>query len=533
MDTFVRDNLPPLDQWPELLFELPELQYPRMLNCTTALLDAPLLRGRGECHAFILDGEKWTYRELHCTVCRIANFLVADLGLIPGNRVLLRGANSPMLAALWLAVVRAGGVAVTTMPMLRAAEIGKIVEQACVELAICEASLKEELGKARALSGCPATVIIFGDGEFENRIATKSQHFEAMPTTAVDPALIAFTSGTTGNPKAAVHFHRDILAVGDTFGRYILKPRPDDVFLCTAPLAFTFGLGMELLFPLRAGACTVFVRDNAPASVAKALELYRVSCLATAPTAYRSLLADAGSSSPSFLRKCVSAGEALPAAVSNSWFETTGIRLIDGLGSTELLHICVSAAGDAIIPGSTGSAVPGYRACVMDVDGAPVDGPGVGHLAVKGPTGCRYLADRRQLEYVRNGWNVTGDLYRVDSRGYFWFESRTDDMIISSGYNVAGLEVEGALLQHEAVSECAVVGVPDLDRGSVVTAYVVPKKGTSVSGDLAKALQEFVKQAIAPYKYPRRIHFVNELPRTATGKIQRFKLREQRMRAVS
>jgi 2-aminobenzoate-CoA ligase len=526
-DPFARDHLPPPALWPELLFDLPELHYPARINCVAELLDRHVAAGDGARIALRGEHDCWTYAELQERVDRIAGVLRGPLGLVPGNRVLLRGANTPLMAAALLAVLKAGLVAVPTMPLLRTRELAAIAAKARVDAVLCAAALREDLD---AVPGLPR-VVYFGDGAegeggLEALMAQAPATFDACDTAADDVCLIGFTSGTTGVPKGTMHFHRDVLAICDCFPRHTLRTLPSDVFIGTPPLAFTFGLGGLLLFPLRVGASAVLLEKLTPETLVAAIGQYRATVCFTAPTAYRQMAALAPRHDLSSLRACVSAGEVLPVATREAWRRATGIVMIDGIGSTEMLHIFISAAGSDVRPGATGKPVPGYRACVLDARGTPV-GPGVtGRLAVKGPTGCRYLDDARQKDYVCNGWNLTGDAYEMDADGYFHYRSRTDDMIVSSGYNIAGPEVEDALLRHPAVAECGVVGRADEARGELVEAHVVLRPGFDATPALAAELQEFAKGEIAPYKYPRRVVFATSLPRTETGKLQRFRLRE-------
>ncbi|MBY0238348.1 MAG: AMP-binding protein [Burkholderiaceae bacterium] len=528
-DGFTRDHLPPRGLWPELCFDLPELQYPDRLNCAAELLDRAIARGWGDRIAIHAATGRWTYAQLQQQVDRIAHVLRGPLGLRTGNRVLLRGANHPMMAACVLAVLKAGLVAVPTMPLLRARELGAILGKAQVNAVLCADALRGELDAAEHL---PATVSYFngagGPDSLESLMRdAPATDFAPCDTSADDVCLISFTSGTTGIPKGTMHFHRDVLAICDCFPRSTLKTRHDDIFVGTPPLAFTFGLGGLLLFPLRVGAATVLLEKLTPETLLQAIAHYQATICFTAPTFYRQMAPLASRYDLAALRKSVSAGEALPLATREAWQQATGLRMIDGIGATELLHIFISAADDEIRPGATGKPIPGYQACVLDPDGHPL-GPGViGRLAVKGPTGCRYLADGRQRDYVINGWNLTGDAYEMDADGYFFYRSRTDDMIISAGYNIAGPEVEDALLRHPAVAECGVVGRADEERGQIVEAFVVLKAGFEGSDALALELQEFVKAQIAPYKYPRALRFMAALPRTETGKLQRFKLRQE------
>ncbi|MFE4953509.1 AMP-binding protein [Streptomyces sp. NPDC056653] len=525
IDSFAREQLPPQDQWPELVFGLPELDYPDRLNCAAELLDTTVARLGPDRPAFRTpDGPTWSYGELQDRVDRIAHVLTSDLGVVPGNRVLLRGPTTPHLAACWLAVLKAGAIAVTVLAQQRSQELATICSIARVGHALCDVRSVDDLVKAQ-VPGLRITAY-GGDGEDDllRLAARRPGPYRAVDTAADDVALIAFTSGTTGRPKGCMHFHRDLLAIADTFSRHVLRPGPEDVFAGSPPLGFTFGLGGLVVFPLRAGGSALLLEQAGPRQLLPALAAHRVSVLFTAPTAYRVMLDHLGEHDLSALRRCVSAGENLPAATWQSWYERTGLRIINGIGATELLHIFISAADDAIRPGTTGVVVPGWQARVLDRDGRTVPDGEPGLLAVRGPTGCRYLADARQTEYVQHGWNLTGDTYTRDSDGYFHYVARADDMIISSGYNIAGSEVEDALLRHPQVAEAAVVGRPDELRGQVVVAYVVAREGTAPSAD---DLRTYMKGELAPHKCPRVIEFLPALPRTATGKLQRFRLRTE------
>jgi 2-aminobenzoate-CoA ligase len=525
-DTFCRDRLPPPELWPEFRFDLPELRYPTRLNCAAELLDATADRigaDRPCLHSFSGIGPSgtWTYGDVVRLTNQLAQVLTEDSGLRPGHRVLLRGPNSPWLAAAWLAVLKAGGVAVTTMAMLRAREIAAIVALTEPSLALCDHRFADDL--AAGAPGLPT--LLYGD-ELAARCAAKDGTFQPVETAADDVAMLAPTSGTTGQPKVTMHFHRDVLATADTFSRYVIKPRQDDVFTGTPPLGFTFGLGGLLLFPLRAGASALLLERATPAELADAIAAHGVTVLSTAPTAYRAMLAAGKAASLTKLRRCVSAGEHLPKSVWEEFRQATGISIIDGIGSTEMLHVFIAAEGDDIRPGATGRAVPGYRATILDENGDQVPDGQPGRLAVQGPTGCRYLGDERQRTYVQRGWNITGDTYVRDADGYYWFQARSDDMIISAGYNIAGPEVEEALLAHPDVLEVAVVGAPDPGRGMIVQAFVVLREGAARDAAKVTELQDFAKQSIAPYKYPRVVEFVTELPKTISGKTQRYRLRQ-------
>jgi 2-aminobenzoate-CoA ligase len=526
VDTFCRDHLPPETEWPEFLFELPELRYPDRLNCAVELLDAVAERLGPDRPCLLAPGsEPWTYGDLRRVSDNVAAVLTEEHGIVPGNRVLLRGPNNPWLVACWFGVLKAGGVVVTTMPLLRAGELATIAEIAHVDFALCDHRFTEDLVQ----SGIPGLQVVEYGGADDLTAASEkaSGGFTPVATAADDVALLAFTSGTTGRPKATMHFHRDVLANADTFSAHVLRPTRDDVFTGTPPLAFTFGLGGLVVFPLRVGASTLLIEKATPDQLADLIDEHRVTVCFTAPTGYRAMLSAGKAARLASLRRAVSAGEHLSAGTWQAFFDATGVKLIDGIGSTELLHIFIASADDEIRPGSTGRPVPGYVATILDPEGNRQSPGAPGRLAVKGPTGCRYLADDRQRVYVERGWNITGDTFVQDADGYFWYQARNDDMIISSGYNIAGPEVEEALLGHPDVGECGVVGLPDDVRGQIVTAFVVLREGVAGGDEKVKELQDHVKERIAPYKYPRRVVFVSELPKTTTGKLQRFKLRHQ------
>ncbi|MGH7655285.1 MAG: AMP-binding protein [Gemmatimonadaceae bacterium] len=537
-DRFTRDALPPAPLWPELRFDLAAgIEYPERLNCATELLDAMVDKGNGDRPVIHFPGGMWTYAELLARANQIAHVLVEDLSLVPGNRVLLRGYNNPMMAACWFGILKAGGVVVCTMPMLRTRELTSTADKARITLALTDARIADDCETAMRTKGTgePRTggrSVSFGSGddasaELDRLMQGKPVAFANCDTAADDVALIAFTSGTTGEGKGTMHFHRDVLAICDCFPVHVLGANPDDVFCGSPPFAFTYGLGGILLFPMRIGASALLLEQASPPHLLDAIERYRPTITFTAPTAYRAMNAMLAGRDVTSLRKCVAAGETLPRATFEAWERATGIRIIDGIGATEMLHIFISASGDDIRPGSTGKVVTGYEAMVVDANGAPVPNGTVGKLAVRGPTGCRYLDNiERQKTYVQNGWNLTGDSYVRDDDGYYWYQARTDDMIISSGYNISGPEIEDVLLRHAKVKECAVVGLPDEERGQCVSAFIVLIDGTTGGPELAKEMQDFVKREIAPYKYPRRVEFVSALPRTATGKLQRYRLRE-------
>ena len=529
VDTFARGNLPPKEQWPEFRFQLPELQYPERMNCAAVLLDDMVRAGHGKRIAIRAPDGECTYAQLQAQANRMANLLVREMHLAPGNRVLLRGPNNPMMAAAWMAVFKAGGICVGTMPLLRAKELTEIINKAQITHALCDKRLDAELNLA--LPNCPTLKEIrfwysSGKNSIDERCKALPITFNNVDTSAEDVALIAFTSGTTGKPKGTMHFHRDVIAMCDCFPRSCLKPTQDDIFIGSPPLAFTFGLGGLLCFPLRFGASTALVERFTPDTTLESIQQFKATILFTAPTMYRALAGIWHKYDLSSLKKCVSAGEALPDATRQFFKRASGIEIIDGIGATEMIHIFISHAPEHAKRGATGQAIPGYTAAVLDENGERCAPGQIGRLAVKGPTGCRYLADDRQETYVQNGWNVTGDAYVMDMDGYFIYQARTDDMIISAGYNIAGPEVEGALLSHPAVAECGVVGQPDEERGMVVKAFVVLRPGNKPDEETKKLLQDYVKRNIAPYKYPREIEFVAALPRTETGKLQRFKLRK-------
>lgn len=528
LDTFARDNLPSADAWSEFVFDLPILNYPPRLNCAVELLDRMVATGHGERIALRTRDGECTYRQLLARSNRIARVLCEELHLQPGNRILLRGANHPMLVACWLGALKAGCIVVTTMPLLRARELRRIIDKAEISVALSDHRLREELDLARHESASLKQIVSFNTdvpGSLETLLDGKPDDFTNVDTAADDVALIAFTSGTTGEPKGTMHFHRDVMAMCDCFPRSILQTASTDIFCGTPPLAFTFGLGGLLCFPLRHGASSVLVERPEPESLLQTIEDFHVTTCFAVPSFWRQMAGLAKNYDLSSLKKCVSAGEPLPEATRRLWKAAAGIELIDGLGSSEMLHIFVSHTPETVRSGAIGRAIPGYRVRVIDQDGYPLPPDAVGRLAVKGPTGCRYLADARQRTYVANGWNITGDACSMDADGYVHYHARNDDIIVSSGYKIAGPEVEDILLGHPAVLECAVVGVPDEQRGQIVKAFVVLRHGHPPSTLLIKELQQFAKRGIAPYKYPRAVEFVAALPRSETSKLQRFRLR--------
>ncbi len=542
IDRFVHDRLPSARQMPTLLLDAPELQFPDHVNLVQELLDKAQDKGHGQRPLLRSDTLTLTYAQARERVDRIAQVLVHDYAMVPGNRVLLRGGNSIAMALAWLAVVKAGLVAVATMPLLRAKELGDIIDKAQPTLALCDARLLPELVAAQAQYPVLQTILAFNPGDpvapglpgdcpvLETLAATKDGSFTACATAATDVALLAFTSGTTGKPKAAVHTHRDVLAACETWPRHVLRANPDDIVMGSPPLAFTFGLGGMLVFPMWAGASVYFPGvPYTPEAMARLIFESGATICYTAPTFYRqmapfikALRAERGDPA---LRICVSAGEGLPDATRQLWKDATGIEMLDGIGATEMIHIFIAASGADVRRGAIGKAVPGYEVAVLDDDLRPLPAGEVGRLGVRGPTGCRYLADDRQLTYVQGGWNLTGDACSMDADGYVYFKARTDDLIISSGYNIGAPEVEAAMMTHLAVAECAVVGVPDVERGQAVKAFVVLKAGHAGGAELARILQDHVKATIAPYKYPRLVEFVSALPKTDTGKLQRFRLK--------
>ena len=529
-DTFARDNLPPEDQWPDLNFD--QFGYPDRLNAGYELTDAMVAKGFGDHTALIGNGRRRTYKELSDWTNRLAHVLVEDLKLKPGNRVLIRSANNPAMVACWLAATKAGAVVVNSMPMLRAAELAKYVEKAEITHALCDTRLMDEM-TACAKRGTTLTTVVGFDGtanhdaELDRLALEKPVTFDAVPTSQDDVALIGFTSGSTGEPKGTMHFHRDLLIIADGYAREVLDVQPEDVFVGSPPLAFTFGLGGLAIFPLRFGAAATLLENATPPNMIEIIEKYKATVCFTAPTAYRAMMRamDEGADLSS-LRAAVSAGETLPGPVYDEWMAKTGKPMLDGIGATEMLHIFITNRFEDHRPACTGKPVTGYEAKVITETGAEAAPGEVGRLAVRGPTGCRYLRGERQAEYVQDGWNISGDAFMRDADGYFHFAARNDDMIVSSGYNIAGPEVEAALLSHEAVAECAVIGVPDDDRGEIVEAHVVLGAGESPSDAMAKLLQAHVKATIAPYKYPRSVVFTKALPKTESGKIQRFRLRD-------
>jgi len=532
IDTFTRDNLPPQEEWPDFLLD--GFDYPEYINAGHELTDRLVEQGFGDHTALIGNGRRRTYKELSDWTNRLAHALVEDYGVQPGNRVLIRSANNPAMVACWLAATKAGAVVVNTMPMLRAGELSKIVDKAEISLALCDTRLMDEMVACAKDSRFLKKVIGFDgtanhDAELDRIALGKPVRFEAVKTGRDDVALLGFTSGTTGVPKATMHFHRDLLIIADGYAKEILGVTPDDVFVGSPPLAFTFGLGGLAVFPLRFGATATLLENASPPNMIEIIEKYRATISFTAPTAYRAMMKamDEGADLSS-LRVAVSAGETLPGPVFEEWAQKTGKPILDGIGSTEMLHIFISNRFDDMRPACTGRPVGGYEARIVDEDMNEVPRGTVGRLAVRGPTGCRYMADERQRAYVRHGWNLTGDTFMQDEDGFFHFAARSDDMIVSAGYNIAGPEVEAALLAHDDVAECAVIGAPDTERGQIVEAYVVLVRGMAGDAEMVRRLQDHVKATIAPYKYPRSIRFLDALPKTQTGKIQRFRLRLER-----
>ncbi|MDP3799595.1 MAG: AMP-binding protein [Polaromonas sp.] len=530
-DRFVHNRLPPPDQWPKLVYALPELRIPDPANLVDVLFARAMAQGHADKPFLRSDRITLSYADALERVNRIAQVLTEDFHLVPGNRVLLRGGNSIGMALAWLGVVQAGLVAVATMPLLRAKELGEIIDKARPALALCDASLLQELQAARDQSGLLGTIVPFNlmnePGSLAVLSAQKDGHFKPCPTAADDIAMMAFTSGTTGKPKAAVHTHRDVLAACEAWPRHVLQARPDDIVMGSPPLAFTFGLGGMLIFPMWAGASVYYPSvPYTPEVMVKLINQVGATICYTAPTFYRQMAPFAKQLGVPSLRICVSAGEGLPDATRQLWKDATGIEMVDGIGATEMFHIFISSAGDEVRRGAIGKVVPGYTAKVVDDQGAEVPHGTVGKLAVMGPTGCKYLDDARQANYVKDGWNFPGDAFVQDDDGYFFYQARADDMIITSGYNVGGPEVEDALLKHPAVAECGVIGLPDEERGMIVKAFVVLRPGHEAGDALVKSLQDHVKATLAPFKYPRQIEFVSSLPRTETGKLQRFKLRQ-------
>lgn len=528
IDSFSRDNLPPQDTWPDLL--LHGFDFPDRLNAGVELTDAMVVRGFGDHTALIGNGRRRTYKELTDWTNRLAHVLVDDLGVKPGNRVLIRSANNPAMVACWLAATKVGAVVVNTMPMLRAVELSKYVEKAQITHALCDARLMDEMTICAESCEVLTSVTAFDgtsnhDAELDRLALEKPVRFDAVQTSQDDVALIGFTSGSTGDPKGTMHFHRDLLVIADGYAREVLGVTPDDVFVGSPPLAFTFGLGGLAVFPLRFGAAATLLETASPPNMVEIIEKYRATVCFTAPTAYRAMMrAMEEGADLSSLRAAVSAGETLPGPVYDEWMQKTGKPMLDGIGATEMLHIFVTNRFADHKPACTGKPVTGYEAKIIGQDGAELPRGELGRMAVRGPTGCRYLFGERQTEYVQDGWNITGDTFVQDEEGYFHFAARNDDMILSAGYNIAGPEVEAALLAHDAVAECAVIGIPDAERGQIVEAHIVLGSGEVPDEALAKQLQDHVKATIAPFKYPRSIVFAKTLPKTATGKIQRFRL---------
>jgi 2-aminobenzoate-CoA ligase len=524
-DNFAHDSLPSLDLQPDYIFtDLPQFQHPEILNCVDRLLDSHVKNGHGDAICIQTFDEKWTYNDLFEKANQIAHVLVDDLGLKSGNRVLIRSANNSMMVACWFGVLKAGGIVVATMPLLRSKELTTIIDCAEISHAFCDSTLSEEMNLVQ--SPFLKRTCFYRESELENLMQSKSKIFSNYHTKSDSVALIGFTSGTTGLPKMTAHYHQDILNICEAFPPFSLQPTSNDVFTGSPPLGFTFGLGGLVLFPMYFGASTFLIEKPSPDLLLQAIQDYKVTVCFTAPTAWRIITTKVKDYDISSLRKCVSAGETLPMKVWEDWYNETGLKIIDGIGATEMLHIFISSNEKNMKPGSTGVAVTGYEAKIIDVKGNELPTNEPGRLAVRGITGCKYLnREEKQREYVENGWNLTGDIFRQDEDGYFWFVARGDDMIISSGYNIAAIEVESVLLTHEAIFECAVVGLPDEERGMLVCAHIVLKEKDKATNELKLSIQQWFKEVAAPYKYPRVINFIDVLPKTETGKIQRFKLK--------
>jgi len=526
IDNFAHINLPNKDLQPNYIFtDLPQFHHPEMLNCVDRLLDNHIKEGRGNNICIRTFEVTWTYQELFEKANQIAHVLVEDLGLKSGNRVLIRSANNPMMVACWYAILKAGGIVVATMPLLRSKELNTIIDCAEISHCFCDASLEEEINLVK--STFLKKICLFGNSQLEELMQSKSKTFANFNSKSNSVALIGFTSGTTGLPKMTSHYHKDILNICECFPQYSLQPTQNDIFTGSPPLGFTFGLGGLVLFPMYFGASTFLIEKPSPDNLLKAIQDHKITICLTAPTAWRIITAKVKEYDISSLRKCVSAGEPLPLKVWQDWYNATGLKIIDGIGSTEILHIFISSNEENMKPRATGLAITGYEAKIIDHDGNELPSNEPGRLAVRGITGCKYLnREEKQKEYVENGWNITGDIFRKDEEGYFWFVARGDDMIISSGYNIAAIEVESVLLTHEDILECAVVGLPDEERGMLVCAHIVLKDKNKANDGMKNSIQHWFKEVAAPYKYPRVIYFTDELPKTETGKIQRYKLKK-------
>lgn len=528
-DNFAHDSLPDISLQPDYLYDLPQFRQHEMLNCVDRLLDDHVKNGRGDAICLRTFEKNWTYRELYEKANQIAQVLVDDFGLQSGNRVLIRSANNPMMVVCWFGILKAGGIVVATMPLLRAKELTTIIECAEISHVLCDVHLESEIDLVHSpfiKRVCKYDGTGHGASELENLMFPKVKTFTNFHAKADSVALIGFTSGTTGLPKMTAHYHKDILNICEAFPRYALQPTPDDIFTGSPPIGFTFGLGGLVLFPMYFGASTFLIDKPSPDLLLEAIQNHKVSICFTAPTAWRIITTKVREYDISSLRKCVSAGETLPLKVWQDWYDATGLKIIDGIGATEMLHIFISSNEGNMRHGATGLPITGYEAKIIDADGNELAVNEPGRLAVRGITGCKYLnRPDKQMEYVENGWNITGDIYKKDEDGYFWFIARGDDMIISSGYNIAAIEVESVLLAHEDILECAVVGLPDEERGMLVCAHVVLKEKSKASDEFSKAIQQWFKEVAAPYKYPRVIYFSDNLPKTETGKIQRFKLK--------
>jgi len=512
----------------------PRVQLPRLYNAAVDFIDRHLAEGRGDRIAVRDDRGSTSYRELAERVNRCGN-MMRELGIRPEDRVLLLMLDGVEFPALFFGAIKLGAVPVPLNTLLTPEDYDFVLRHSRARLLVVSAPLYDKVAPVLARHSSLERVVVDGPGGhgkpvLAELLAKASPRLEAAPTVADDIAFWLYTSGSTGQPKAAVHLQSDMVYACELYAQPILGMREDDVVFSAAKLFFAYGLGNGMYFPFRVGATALLMAERpTPQAVSKRIVEQRPTLFFGVPTLYAALLADPAlpGKGKHALRACVSAGEALPEPIARHWKDHVGVDILDGIGSTEMTHIFISNRPGELRYGSTGKAVPGYELKLVGDDGALV-GPGeIGDLYVSGPSSAiMYWSDRaRSLESFHGRWTKTGDKYMVDAEGFYVYQGRSDDMLKVGGIFVSPFEVEAAIASHEAVLEAAVVGHDDENKLVKPKAFVVLKSGISPSDALAEALQAHVKAKLAHYKFPRWVEFVPELPKTATGKIQRFKLR--------
>ncbi len=536
---------PPRELWPRFGLDFPEArEWPAKLNIAEVLVDDNLKRG--DKPAILYEDRQIKYRELQLMINKFGNALKV-LDVKPYDRVMLRLPNIPEFIVSSLAVQKLGAVSVPTFTLLKAKELSYIASDCEAKVLITTPSLLEDVEKAK---GELKTIrhIVLADAK-PSEVEAPYIAFDYLmddfkEATGLEPVrvdqdevtLLLYTSGTTGPPKGCIHTHRHYLAVADCYAKNVLQAREDDVWGGPPTMAFAYGHTGLICNPLRHGATTSLVGSGRfePASMFQLIEKHGISVFYGVPTAYRTMVAlkhERGKYDFSSLRVCVTAGEPCPPSLYYTIKEFFGCEVLEHMGCTELFNGFISTRFGQVKPGSMGLAVPGYDVRILGDDGNEVKTGEVGHLAVAGPIGIRYWKlPEKQAESVRNGWNHTGDMAYKDEEGFFWFASRSDDIIKTAAYRVSPHEVEEALIKHGAVAEAGVIGVPDLERGQIIKAFIVLKPDHKPSSRLEEELRVFVKDQIAPYKAPKEVEFVKELPKTETGKIRRAELKRKELK---